>query len=103
MPNPEQNKREEFMKKWMSVGKKIIKDNKFDSKDDWPFVFEDAWHTAGFTAFDLVSQTRRETIEEMIKLSDEVELREPDGGTEQWMAFKAFRNKMRDKLNAPKD
>ena len=47
---------------------------------------------------DLISQTRQETIEEMIKLSDEIELREPDGGTKQWMAFKAFRNKMRDSL-----
>jgi hypothetical protein len=38
-------------------------------------------------------------VEKCIKLSDEIELREPDGGTKQWMAFKAFRNTMRDNIN----
>ena len=37
-------------------------------------------------------------VEKCIKLSDEIELREPDGGTKQWMAFKAFRNAMRDHI-----
>jgi hypothetical protein len=37
-------------------------------------------------------------VEKCIKLSDEIELREPDGGTRQWMAFKAFRNTMRDRV-----
>ena len=41
---------------------------------------------------------KKEAIEECIKLSDEIEMREPDGGTREWMAFKAFRNSLRDKL-----
>jgi len=46
---------------------------------------------------------RKEAIEECIKLSDKIELREPDGGTKQWMAFKAFRNTMIDRLQALSD
>lgn len=45
-----------------------------------------------------LEQIRKETIEECIELSDKIELLEPDGGTEQWRAFKAFRNTMRDRL-----
>ena len=45
---------------------------------------------------------RKETLEECIKLSDEIELREPDGGTKQWMAFKGLRNTLRDRLSALK-
>ena len=37
-------------------------------------------------------------MEECIELSDKIELSEPDGGTKQWIAFKHFRNTMRDKL-----
>jgi hypothetical protein len=37
-------------------------------------------------------------VEDCIKLSDKIELSEPDGGTRQWMAFKAFRNTMRDRV-----
>lgn len=47
--------------------------------------------------FDLV---RKYAIQECIELSNEIELREPDGGTREWMAFKKFRNKMRDKLKS---
>jgi predicted aconitase len=39
-----------------------------------------------------------EGIKECIQLSDTIEMREPDGGTKEWMAFKAFRNEMRDRL-----
>jgi len=42
--------------------------------------------------------TRENAIEECIELSDEIELREPDGGVSQWIAFKAFRNTMRDRI-----
>ena len=87
MPNPEQNKWEEelsdllypFIHSDMAEDKKIIRNIK-------KFVSS------------LLFQTRQEAIEEMIKLSDEIEMREPDGGTKQWMAFKAFRNKMRDRI-----
>jgi hypothetical protein len=44
----------------------------------------------------------QKAVEDCIKLSDEIEHREPDGGTKQWMAFKAFRNTMRDTLAAKK-
>ena len=44
------------------------------------------------------NQGKAEGVQECIKLSDDIEFREPDGGTKQWMAFKCFRNTMRDKL-----
>lgn len=46
-----------------------------------------------------LEKVRQETIEEMIKLSDEIELQ---GNTtyEEWRAFKGFRNTMRDRLEA---
>lgn len=37
-------------------------------------------------------------IQECIDLSDKIERQEPDGGTKQWVAFKHFRNTMRDNL-----
>lgn len=43
-------------------------------------------------------QAKREVVEEMIELSNKIEMSEPDGGTKQWMAFKHFRNTMRDRL-----
>jgi len=57
-------------------------------------------------AVDLIKQALKtaearghtEGVRECIKLSDDVEFREPDGGTRQWIAFKAFRNTMRDRL-----
>lgn len=47
-----------------------------------------------------VEQGKREAWEEAVKLSDEIERVEPDGGTRQWMAFKRFRNTLRDYLQA---
>ena len=38
--------------------------------------------------------------EEAIKLSEEIERVEHDGGTRQWIAFKRFRNTLRDYLSA---
>ena len=46
----------------------------------------------------LVEVTREAALQEAIDLSDQIEQREPDGGTKQWMAFKAFRNTLRDKI-----
>ena len=43
---------------------------------------------------------RREALEEAIKLSDKIEMSEPDGGTREWMAFKHFRNTLRDSLTS---
>lgn len=37
---------------------------------------------------------------EAIKLSNEIEIAEPDGGIRQWIAFKRFRNTLRDYLDA---
>ena len=48
----------------------------------------------------LVEEARREAWEEAIRLSDEIEWAEPDGGTSQWIAFKRFRNTLRDYLQA---
>jgi hypothetical protein len=45
-----------------------------------------------------MEEVRREVLEEAIALSDKIELSEPDGGTAQWMAFKRFRNTLRDSL-----
>ncbi len=41
---------------------------------------------------------RQETIEEMIKLSDDIELKISTPDINEWRAFKLFRNKMRDKI-----
>lgn len=49
----------------------------------------------------MIERERQAAIEECINLSDEIELQEPDGGTKQWMAFKNFRNTMRDRLATP--
>lgn len=46
----------------------------------------------------VVALTRKQALEEAVKLSDEIEMREPDGGIEQWKAFKAFRNTLRDRM-----
>lgn len=46
----------------------------------------------------LVKEVKEGAYEEAIKLSDEIEMAEPDGGTSQWIAFKKFRNTMRDHL-----
>jgi len=48
----------------------------------------------------LLEEVRKETWEEAIKLSEEIERVEPDGGTRQWIAFKRFRNTLRDYLSA---
>ena len=47
----------------------------------------------------LLEEVRKETWEEAIKLSEEIERVEPDGGTRQWIAFKRFRNTLRDYLS----
>jgi len=47
----------------------------------------------------LLEDVRKETWEEAIKLSEEIERVEPDGGTRQWIAFKRFRNTLRDYLS----
>ena len=41
---------------------------------------------------------KEDAIQDMIELSDQIEVQEPDGGTRQWMAFKKFRNTMRDRI-----
>lgn len=46
-----------------------------------------------------LQKARAEAWQEAVNLADKIELREPDGGTKQWMAFKAFRNTLRDKMN----
>jgi hypothetical protein len=43
-------------------------------------------------------EARRSALESAIKLSDKIEMSEPDGGTREWMAFKHFRNTLRDSL-----
>lgn len=45
-----------------------------------------------------LQKARAEAWQEAVDLADHIELREPDGGTKQWMAFKAFRNTLRDKI-----
>ena len=52
------------------------------------------------TVDDVISHTIAETLKEAIELSDLIERQEPDGGTKQWMAFKRFRNTLRDRLAA---
>jgi len=44
------------------------------------------------------AQIRQEAIQECIDLSDKIEQEQPDGGLEQWKAFKHFRNTLRDRL-----
>lgn len=52
------------------------------------------------TYLPLVAQQRQqavaEFVREVVKLSDRIELEGPDGGTKEWMAFKRFRNTVRD-------
>lgn len=50
-----------------------------------------------------LTRVREATIKEAVELSDKIEMQEPDGGTSEWMAFKAFRNTLRDRLNQPLD
>jgi hypothetical protein len=72
-------------------------------KKDWGFPLTDEqaeeknWWVGNIkTTLTTYGNARElEGVEKCIKLSDEIELREPDGGTKQWMAFKAFRNTMR--------
>jgi len=49
---------------------------------------------------DVVKDVQKESWEEAIQLSDEIEKVEPDGGTREWMAFKRFRNTLHDYLQA---
>lgn len=54
------------------------------------------WLRTTLTA--VAEEARLEAIEEAIKLSDKIEMSVPDGGTKEWMAFKHFRNTLRDSL-----
>ena len=105
MPNPEQYK---WLEKIEQNGKRIHLLFYSKPETDADYAQYSEWRSDLESAiFDFVdvhnSQTRQQTIEEMIKLSDEIEMREPDGGTREWMAFKAFRNTMRDKIKEMKD
>lgn len=40
----------------------------------------------------------KQALEMAIKLSDNIEMSQPDGGIGEWMAFKHFRNTLRDRL-----
>lgn len=51
-----------------------------------------AWHK------EELQKARIEALWEAVDLADKIESREPDGGTKQWMAFKAFRNTLRDRI-----
>lgn len=52
---------------------------------------------------DAIEMARQEGYErgarEAVDLAEKIEMEQPDGGTEQWRAFKAFRNTLRDRLN----
>jgi len=45
-----------------------------------------------------INLTKKELLDEMIKLSDDIESKYETPDIEEWKAFKHFRNKMRDKL-----
>jgi hypothetical protein len=49
-----------------------------------------------------LTEAHKDNIREIIKMSDQLELecgKDGDKGTKQWMAFKGFRNAIRDKFN----
>lgn len=48
-----------------------------------------------------LANERTALIEEIVKLSDKLEMSQPDIGLEEWKAFKHFRNKLRDSLFHP--
>jgi len=68
--------------------------------DDWIEIirYEDGFNEGVDACLPLLEEVRKETWEEAIKLSEEIERVEPDGGTRQWIAFKRFRNTLRDYL-----
>ncbi len=58
------------------------------------------------TALTQQRQQCEEVVRDIIKMADELESecnRDGDKGTEQWRAFKGFRNAIRDKYLNPKD
>jgi hypothetical protein len=71
--------------------------NDFNKFENYVLEHEKDWLRTTLTTYGNAREL--EGVEKCIKLSDEIELREPDGGTKQWMAFKAFRNTMRDIIN----
>lgn len=76
-------------------------------KKDWKVEFGRLNNELGYSTddrqIDFIEKLLAEAIQECIDLSDEIELREPDDGTKQWMAFKTFRNTMRYRLKALKN
>jgi len=83
-----------------------LKKPKWDyEKSDYPYYVKKDKENVAFNegvdaCLPLLEEVRKETWEEAIKLSEEIERVEPDGGTRQWIAFKRFRNTLRDYLSA---
>ena len=65
-----------------------------------PIAFYNGFNAGVDACLPLLEEVRKKTWEEAIKLSEEIERVEPDGGTRQWIAFKRFRNTLRDYLSA---
>ena len=68
--------------------------------DDGSGLYEAGFNAGVDACLPLLEEVRKKTWEEAIKLSEEIERVEPDGGTRQWIAFKRFRNTLRDYLSA---
>jgi len=68
--------------------------------DDGSGLYELGFNAGVDACLPLLEEVRKKTWEEAIKLSEEIERVEPDGGTRQWIAFKRFRNTLRDYLSA---
>jgi len=87
----------ELLKQWEDPDVKGMKYTQYKTDPVLtPLIFN-----AGVDAcLPLLEEVRKKTWEEAIKLSEEIERVEPDGGTRQWIAFKRFRNTLRDYLSA---
>ena len=70
-------------------------------KEDVKRVDEEIYKVIDTLTADTIEKTVELVIPEVLKLADELELecnRDGDKGTKQWMAFKGFRNTIRDRL-----
>jgi hypothetical protein len=81
--------REEFREKFRCVTKIVI-------VKDGHRIVETQSEIESFIST-LLQQARQEEREAAIKLSDDIEVRFDVSSTEEWRAFKAFRNALRDK------
>ena len=96
--NPERRSVEEIVKSFDEVMIQAAISEMRGENPDTEKIAKD-WLRTTLTA---ERTAQREMVEEILHMADELELecgRDGDKGTKQWMAFKGFRNAIRDKFN----